>query len=202
MRVLLVDDKSPVGAVPPFGGDLSALNVERVTSIEEAAALVAAASDVALVLVDWTVWHARREKDPQSNFGTLFPEIPVLVIFDALDAMEGERALAAGAKHYLARTAEATDLRATLKRLLPSPAPQGDAVQGEVAGAPSGITDGLTAREKEVVALLLGGRSNKEIGRELSVSDGTIKAHLHNIMRKMEVRNRIELVHKMRGWKL
>lgn len=202
MRVLLVEDKSPAGVVPSLDADLSALNVERVRSLDEAAALVAAARDVALVLVDWGVWHARREMDPQCNLATLFPDIPVLVIFDALDAAEGERALAAGASHYLSRTAGRADLRATLRHLLPPAAPQRDAVQGEADGGPGAVAEGLTAREKEVVALLLGGRTNKEIGRELSVSDGTIKAHLHNIMRKLGVRNRIELVHKMRGWTL
>jgi two-component system, NarL family, nitrate/nitrite response regulator NarL len=51
----------------------------------------------------------------------------------------------------------------------------------------------LTAREREIVSLVAEGRSNKEIARHLGVSDGTVKIHLHNIYRKLEVSNRTSL---------
>lgn len=53
---------------------------------------------------------------------------------------------------------------------------------------------GLTERELEVFALLLAGRNNQEISSELTVSMGTVKAHVHNIYQKADVTRRYELV--------
>ena len=51
----------------------------------------------------------------------------------------------------------------------------------------------LTAREREIVSLVAEGLSNKEIARHLGVTDGTVKIHLHNIYRKLDVGNRTAL---------
>jgi two-component system, NarL family, nitrate/nitrite response regulator NarL len=54
--------------------------------------------------------------------------------------------------------------------------------------------DSLTSREREIVLLLaLGGLSNKEVGRRLNLSEGTVKVHLHNIYSKLGVKNRTAL---------
>jgi DNA-binding NarL/FixJ family response regulator len=55
------------------------------------------------------------------------------------------------------------------------------------------IAELLTAREMEVVRLAAIGLPNKSIARELDVSEGTIKLHLHNIYTKLGVSNRTEL---------
>jgi DNA-binding NarL/FixJ family response regulator len=54
-------------------------------------------------------------------------------------------------------------------------------------------TQVLTIREREVVLLVAEGLSNKEIGRRLELSEGTIKIHLHNIYQKLNVNNRTSL---------
>jgi DNA-binding NarL/FixJ family response regulator len=54
-------------------------------------------------------------------------------------------------------------------------------------------TDALTAREREVSELVAQGLSNKHIARQLDVSEGTVKIHLHNIYRKLGVMNRTTL---------
>lgn len=51
----------------------------------------------------------------------------------------------------------------------------------------------LTPREDEIVALLIGGQSNRDIGTQLGIDEVTVKAHLGRIMRKAGVVNRIEL---------
>ncbi|MDA9397612.1 response regulator transcription factor [Bradyrhizobium sp. CCBAU 45389] len=51
----------------------------------------------------------------------------------------------------------------------------------------------LTDRERQIMRLVSEGLSNKEIGRRLGVSVGTIKVHLHNIFQKLEISNRTEL---------
>jgi DNA-binding NarL/FixJ family response regulator len=53
---------------------------------------------------------------------------------------------------------------------------------------------GLTAREGQVVLLLRSGKSNKLIAYELGLSIGTVKVHLHNIMKKLGAHNRVQLL--------
>ena len=52
----------------------------------------------------------------------------------------------------------------------------------------------LTRRELQIVRLVSEGLSNKEIGRRLNITDGTIKVHLHKIFEKLRVSNRTALV--------
>ena len=53
---------------------------------------------------------------------------------------------------------------------------------------------GLTPRQKDVLALLLQGKPNKLIARDLGISEGTVKIHLAAIFRALNVRNRVEAV--------
>lgn len=52
--------------------------------------------------------------------------------------------------------------------------------------------EGLTPRERDVLALVGRGLSNQEIGRELHLSEGTVKGHLSAILRGLDVQNRVQ----------
>ena len=52
----------------------------------------------------------------------------------------------------------------------------------------------LTPREKEIVRLIVGGASNKEIGDALDISERTVKGHLSNVFQKLGVPDRLKLV--------
>jgi RNA polymerase sigma factor (sigma-70 family) len=52
----------------------------------------------------------------------------------------------------------------------------------------------LTERQREVVILACQGLSNKMIGRQLGVTEGTVKIHLYAIYKKLEVRSRTDLL--------
>jgi RNA polymerase sigma factor (sigma-70 family) len=52
----------------------------------------------------------------------------------------------------------------------------------------------LSTRAEQVITLVCGGLSNKEIAEKLGVTEGTVKAHLHAIFEKLGVRSRIELM--------
>jgi DNA-binding NarL/FixJ family response regulator len=57
----------------------------------------------------------------------------------------------------------------------------------------------LTAREKQVLEMLVEGRSNKEIGNPLGIEERTVKAHVAKLMHKVGVKNRVALsVHAVR----
>ena len=57
---------------------------------------------------------------------------------------------------------------------------------------------GITAREGEIIRLLLEGRDNKAITGALFISDHTVKNHIHHIYQKLQIRNRIQLVQRFR----
>jgi two-component system, NarL family, nitrate/nitrite response regulator NarL len=80
------------------------------------------------------------------------------------------------------------------QRLLPLP-PSDQAVpreQRDIA-ITENVLSVLTDREHQIMRLVSEGLSNKEIGRRLSIVDGTIKVHLHNIFQKLEISNRTVL---------
>ena|SRR3972149_930977 len=52
----------------------------------------------------------------------------------------------------------------------------------------------LTHREKEIITLIVKGDNNKKIAKELFISEPTVKTHLHNIFRKLNVKNRLQLL--------
>jgi ATP/maltotriose-dependent transcriptional regulator MalT len=59
--------------------------------------------------------------------------------------------------------------------------------------------DLLTYREREVLALLAGGATNREIATSLSVTVATVKSHLVHLYAKLEVRNRQEALSRAVG---
>jgi DNA-binding CsgD family transcriptional regulator len=58
---------------------------------------------------------------------------------------------------------------------------------------------GISAREREIAALLSSGCANKEICRRLFISDSTVKTHVKSLYRKLGVRNRVQLVNILKG---
>jgi len=76
-----------------------------------------------------------------------------------------------------------SDLIHALRRMKPS---------RTVSAAPRNF--GLSSREMEVIALIVAGYTNKDLARELGISENTAKHHLTNIFDKLGVSNRLELV--------
>ncbi len=55
----------------------------------------------------------------------------------------------------------------------------------------------LTSRQKEIIQLIINGYSNKEIGEQLHITEGTVKTHVYNIFKKTDVSNRNQILHKI-----
>jgi len=60
--------------------------------------------------------------------------------------------------------------------------------------APDDRSASLTAREREVIRMIASGLRNRDIGERLSISENTVKVHLHNIYEKLGVEGRMELL--------
>ena len=58
----------------------------------------------------------------------------------------------------------------------------------------SDLVEPLTEREVEVLQHVAVGLSNREIGQQLSITEGTVKRHLSNVYSKLGVRNRVQAV--------
>lgn len=61
------------------------------------------------------------------------------------------------------------------------------------APLPLSTTHSLTEREKQTLSLITDGRNNKQIARELGISDGTVKIYVRNLLRKFHLHSRLEL---------
>ncbi len=70
------------------------------------------------------------------------------------------------------------------------------------AGGRVGPAENLSERELEILRLIAGGLTNKEIAKELFITAGTVKAHTSNIFRKLDVLNRTQAITAARQLKL
>ena len=63
----------------------------------------------------------------------------------------------------------------------------------------SSVLDNLTLREKSVAQAVAAGKTNKEVARDLDITERTVKAHLGSVFEKLNVRDRLQLVLIMSG---
>ncbi len=119
------------------------------------------------------------------------PTIAVVILSSYSDEAQIEAVRQAGALGYVVKSVEPVDLAAVLRRALSG---QSFAVWGaeEPQGAaPTGAT-ALSEREEVVLVAVARGLSNREIGRQLLISEQTVKFHLRNVYRKLGVSSRTE----------
>ena len=119
------------------------------------------------------------------------PAVRVIALsaVDALDQIQV--ALARGAAGYIVKTINPSDLAPAIRQTVEETVYHvvGTREGSEVAIAPVG---GLTGREMTIVKAVARGLSNQAIARELWVTEQTVKFHLTNIYRKLNVANRTE----------
>ncbi|MFB9777246.1 response regulator [Brevibacterium otitidis] len=131
--------------------------------------------------------------------------VPIILLtsFDSEDNLI--QALAAGANGYLIKTADVVQIRSAIDAVLSGTAvisPDAAGFGATIANPAEDSQDsgdeiaelGLTDREESVLHLLCQGLSNHEIARNLDIREGTVKVHVTSVMRKFEVRSRLELV--------
>jgi DNA-binding NarL/FixJ family response regulator len=116
--------------------------------------------------------------------------IVVLTTFDGDEDIY--RAIQAGAKGYLLKDAPREALMDCIRRVHAGETWVPVHLAAKLAQRVSGET--LSAREIDVLKLMAQGKSNKEIGSALFISEGTVKSHVKGIFAKMNVISRTEAV--------
>ena len=108
------------------------------------------------------------------------------------------RAMSAGADGYLLKDMEPEEMLAKLGQALRGQTVIHDSLTGILvkamradSHAPPGEA-ALTEREEQILRLIARGMSNKLIAQELAISDGTVKVHVKNLLRKLNLRSRLE----------
>ncbi len=139
--------------------------------------------------------------DVMASLKATRPDLRIIVTGSGIDEETVLKAIAAGAKGYVDEAASPTEfvqaIRVVNDGSVWAPRHVLSMFIERVSSAPGRIFPAgrvtFTEREKEVLEMLVAGRSNKEIGAALGIEERTVKAHVAKLMRKVGVQNRIAL---------
>jgi NarL family two-component system response regulator LiaR len=126
------------------------------------------------------------------------PRIRVIALTSFLDDDKLFPAVRAGAAGYLLKDIEPAELVKAIRTVhagegLLHPAVAARLMEEVAAAGGPGTPDSLTPREREVVALIARGRSNKRIALELGISEKTVKTHVSSILGKLGLTDRTQV---------
>lgn len=116
-------------------------------------------------------------------------------------------ALAAGASGYILKKTKPAELVAAIRDLYEGGAPMSGQIASKVVASfrkreesrDTILLESLSAREHEILELLVKGRLYKEIASTLEISQETVRKHVYNIYKKLHVNNRVEAYNKFYG---
>lgn len=122
----------------------------------------------------------------------------VVFLSASSDASDGAQSIVKRACGVIPRNSAPNILLRFLRRfssgLEPSPISESSNKRGHGPGYPTEPPSTvLTERERQIMHLVSTGQSNKEIGRQLNLTEGTVKVHLHHMFQKLAVHNRTAL---------
>ena len=141
-----------------------------------------------------------------------YPEIKVVVLSMHADEEYVFQVLNAGAAGYVLKQSDSIEILTAIRAVLAdgsflSPMISQTVIDGYIRNARNQDEQQdeltlLTPREREVLQLLAEGLSNREIAAQLSISVKTVETHRSNMMNKLEVKNKTELIKYAlrRGW--
>jgi len=128
------------------------------------------------------------------------PEVKIVILTVSDEDDDLFEAIKAGAEGYLLKNLGPDELIQMLRSVVANEAPLSPAIASKLLGEfrrhprdeQRQSHSELTSREHEVLRLVAEGMSNAEIGLKLCVVEGTVKNHLHNILEKLHLQNRVQ----------
>lgn len=131
------------------------------------------------------------------------PDCAVLILTVSEEAEELGHALRDGARGYLLKNIDADALTTAIRRVAAGQPVIAESMTAKLVAQFRSHTPGgnpieaerarLTARELEIVQCLARGESNKVIARNLSVAESTVKIHVQNILKKLNLSSRVQV---------
>jgi len=198
MQVLVVDDHPLI--LDALAQLLPQLAPGTVVSLARDRAEAEATLDdepgIALVLLDLAL-PGTRGLDFLADMQLDYPGVPVVVLSATHDRATVTAALAAGARGFIPKTAHAAELVEALRKAIDGTIAVAGDLREELAGDGVHLSPdelGLTSRQADVLRLLVQGKPNKLICRDLKLSEGTVKVHVSAILRALRVRSRTQAV--------
>ena len=134
-----------------------------------------------------------------ATFHHIRPQLKLIVLGTETGPEYIQRIIGAGAKGYLTLTAKESELAMAIDMVRDGSVWAPRRVLSRLLDRQPGFTSSASApprftpRELQVLELLRTGRSNREIGLVLGIDEGTVKAHIGRLLRKVGVNNRIAL---------
>ncbi len=126
-----------------------------------------------------------------------FPQVRVIALTSYREDDLVQRVIQAGATGYLLKNVSGNELAQAIRAARagrPTLAPEATQALINAATKPAAPGHDLTARERDVLALMVKGLSNTEIAGRLIISQATVKGHVSNILAKLGVAGRTEAV--------
>ncbi|WP_296508578.1 response regulator transcription factor [Rhodoferax sp.] len=198
MKILVIDDHALVreGLHQVLKGLDEDVTVLQAGTCTQAFALTADHSDLDLVLLDYHL-PDMTGLAALDIFGKRHPELPIVMLSGSANTQIMRQVLQNGASGFVTKSTLSDELLHAVRLVL-----NGDVYSPRELDArlePSLPEDALdkpplTQRQELVLRELLDGRSNKEIGTSLNVSDETVKTHVAAILRYFDVQNRTQAV--------
>jgi DNA-binding NarL/FixJ family response regulator len=206
MRILLADDHILIREnLSDFLQELdNDVTVLEAGTLEEAKDIAAGAAVPDLIILDLKM-PGMNGVDGVLDMIQTHPDVPVIVLSGSTSRTDALDALNAGARGFIPKTIRGKAMLSALRLILagetyipPAVLGQTDEIGNIADGEPAqnGILELLTAREKEVLALLVKGYQNKNIAHELGLKEVTVKVHLQHIYQKLGVSSRTQAVAK------
>jgi DNA-binding NarL/FixJ family response regulator len=198
VKILVIDDHALVreGLHQVLKGLDENVSVLQAGTCEQAFALADSHVDIDLVLLDY---HLPDMTGLQALdiFGKKHPELPIVMLSGSANVQIMRQVLQSGASGFVTKSSLSDELLHAVRLVL-----NGDVYSPSELGSDfcalsfdgANAKPPLTQRQELVLRELLDGRSNREIGSSLNVSEETVKTHVASILRYFDVQNRTQAV--------
>jgi DNA-binding NarL/FixJ family response regulator len=178
-------------------------SITEATSIATAKTAIGGRRDFDLVLLDLCM-PGTRGFDGLIELRTLFPKLPIVIVSALADHRIVHEAMTCGAAGFIAKSTGKPALAAAIRDVMAGTVALPEGYQPPMADQDDGKSGcmarrfaTLTPQQQRVLQMLRLGKLNKQIAHDLDVGETTVKAHVSEILRKLNVASRTQAVIEM-----